>query len=85
MKIKKLLTDNGTQFTDRFTSNKKDKDGKSIPTGWHDFDQACTDRKIERRLIPPHHPQTNGMVERLNGSISEIVQQTRFASSSELQ
>jgi transposase InsO family protein len=85
MKIKKILTDNGTQFIDRFTSNKKDKDGKSIPAGWHAFDQACTDLKIEHRLIPPRHPQTNGIVERLNGRISEIVQQTRFASSYELQ
>jgi transposase InsO family protein len=84
MKIKKLLTDNGTQFTDRFTSNKKDTDGKSIPTGQHDFDQACNALKIEHRLIPPRHPQTNGMVERFNGRISEIVQQTRFASAAEL-
>jgi transposase InsO family protein len=84
MKIKKLLTDNGTQFTDRFTSNKKDKDGKSIPTGQHDFDKACSTLKIEHRLIPPRHPQTNGMVERFNGRISEIVQQTRFASAAEL-
>ena len=31
VKIIKLLTDNGTQFTDRFTSNKKDDDGKRNP------------------------------------------------------
>lgn len=31
------------------------------------------------------HPQTNGMVERFNGRISEIVNQTRFASAAELE
>ncbi len=78
-KISKLLTDNGTQFTDRFTS--KDKQ----PTGNHVFDQQCKALDIEHRLSPPRHPQTNGMVERFNGRISEVVQQTRFASGAELE
>ncbi|NJM31912.1 MAG: transposase family protein [Limnobacter sp.] len=77
-KIEKLLTDNGTQFTDRFTSKAKE------PTGAHVFDQACSQAGIEHRLIKPKHPQTNGMVERFNGRISELVQQTRFGSLSEL-
>jgi transposase InsO family protein len=33
---------------------------------------------IEHRLIKPRKPQTNGMVERFNGRIKEVVQQTRF-------
>lgn len=33
---------------------------------------------IEHLLAPPRHPQKNGMVERFNGSISELLQQTRF-------
>ena len=78
-KISKLLTDNGTQFTDRFTS--KDKQ----PTGNHAFDRQCKVLGIEHRLSPPRHPQTNGMVERFNGRISEVVRQTRFASGAELQ
>jgi transposase-like protein len=78
-KIEKILTDNGTQFTDRFTS--KDK----VPSGNHAFDQECAQQGIEHRLIPPRHPQTNGMVERFNGRISEVVQQTRFASAAELE
>ena len=85
VKIIKLLTDNGTQFTDRFTSNKKDDDGKRIPSGDHVFDVTCQKFEIEHRLIPPRHPQTNGMVERFNGRISEIVSQTRFASAAELE
>ena len=78
MHIKTILTDNGTQFTDRFTSKTKE------PSGYHVFDRECTRLKIEHRLIPPRHPQTNGMVERFNGRISEVVQQTRFASAAEL-
>ena len=79
IKITKLLTDNGSQFTDRFTSKKKE------PSGNHLFDRLCGQFGIEHRLIPPRHPQTNGMVERFNGRISEIVNQTRFASAAELE
>lgn len=78
-KIEKVLTDNGTQFTDRFTSKNKE------PSGNHAFDKACVSAGIEHRLIPPRHPQTNGMVERFNGRISELVQQTRFRSAIELE
>lgn len=79
VKIEKILTDNGTQFTDRFTSKEKQ------PTGNHAFDKECAEQGIEHRLIPPRHPQTNGMVERFNGRISELVQQTQFASAAELE
>lgn len=79
VKIEKILTDNGTQFTDRFTSKEKQ------PTGHHAFDKECAQQGIEHRLIPPRHPQTNGMVERFNGRISELVQQTRFTSAAELE
>jgi transposase InsO family protein len=79
VKIKTLLTDNGTQFTDRFTSKKKE------PSGNHAFDRLCTQLEIDHRLIPPRHPQTNGMVERFNGRISGILTQTRFTSAAELE
>jgi transposase InsO family protein len=85
LKILKLLTDNGSQFTDRFTSKKKDAEGKRIPSGDHVFYVLCNQFSIEHRLIPPRHPQTNGMVERFNGRITEIVNQTRFASAAELE
>ncbi len=77
--INKILTDNGTQFTDRFTSKEKKA------TGNHAFDKACTEHAIEHRLIPPRHPQTNGMVERFNGRISELNKQTHFTSAAELE
>ena len=85
IKIVKLLTDNGSQFTDRFTSKKKDDEGNRIPSGKHVFDVFCKQSDIEHRLIVPRHPQTNGMVERFNGRISDIVNQTRFGSASELE
>ena len=78
MKIKTILTDNGSQFTDRFTSATKSS------TGQHVFDLECKSQGIEHRLCPPRHPQTNGMVERFNGRISELVQQTRFKNAAEL-
>jgi transposase InsO family protein len=95
MKIVKLPTDNGTQFTDRFSATapcvalppaslQSTSKGKQ-PTGRHSFDQACTGLGIEHRLSPPRHPQTNGMVERFNGRISELLKQTRFGSAEELE
>ena len=78
MKIQKVLTDNGRPFTDRFTS--KDR----VATGRHTFDVTCVALGIQHRLCPPHPPQTSGMVERFNGRISDLVQQTRFASALEL-
>lgn len=79
IKISKVLTDNGSQFTDRFTA----KDKK--PTGRHVFDKVCAGMGIEHRLAPPRHPQTNGMVERFNGHINELLQQTCFDSQLELE
>jgi transposase InsO family protein len=78
MRIKTILTDNGSQFTDRFTSTGK------VPSGQHVFDIACGTAGIEHRLCPPRHPQTNGMVERFNGRISDLINQTRFRSAHEL-
>ena len=47
MKIQKILTDNGSQFTDRFTAKDKRASGK------HAFDVSCADLGIEHRLSPP--------------------------------
>ena len=79
MVIQKLLTDNGTQFTDRFTG------AGSKASGNHAFDLACQALGIEHRLCPPRHPQTNGMVERFNGRISDLMNQTRFKTAAELE
>jgi transposase InsO family protein len=79
MKIEKVLTDNGSQFTDRFTNKAKK------PSGNHVFDKECVLLGIEHRLSPPRHPQTNGMVERFNGRISDVLATTHFRSRDDLQ
>ena len=79
MHITKLLTDNGSRFTDRFQSKARK------PTGEHHFDVRCKALGIEHRLASPRHPQTKGMVERFNARISEVVAQTRFKSARELE
>ena len=47
-----------------------------------DNGKEFTDR--EHRLIKPRTPQTNGMVERFNGRIAEVLATTRFDSSEHL-
>lgn len=78
MKIDKVLTDNGSPFTDRFTRKNR------VPSGKHKFDVRCNALAIEQRLCPPRHPQTSGMVERFNMRISAMVTQTRFSSAAQL-
>jgi transposase InsO family protein len=78
-KIEKILTDNGKEFTDRFSAQ-----GEREPTGRHPFDRGCQALGAEHRLIPPRHPQTNGMVERFNGRVADILRSTRFRTAAEL-
>jgi len=78
-KVTKVLTDNGKEFTDRYCAT-----GQRDPTGNHSFDKVCTKHHVEHRLTKPRHPQTNGMVERFNGRISEVVARTHFESAHEL-
>jgi len=80
MKIRTILTDNGKEFTDRLFGLRK-----RGATGKHEFDQLCGDLGIEHRLAPPQHPQTNGMVERFNGRIEEVLQSHHFRSAEELE
>jgi transposase InsO family protein len=63
--ISHVLTDNGAEFTDRFTS-RKNKASEN-----HEFDGACIDEHIDHRLTAPFTPKTNGMVERVNGTIKD--------------
>ena len=79
-KITKILTDNGKEFTDRYAAT-----GERTPSGKHPFDRVCQTHDIEHRLTKPRHPQTNGMVERFNGRISEVLATTRFSSALDLQ
>lgn len=78
--IRTILTDNGKEFTDRpFGSRQR---GES---GHHEFDQLCVALGIEHRLIRPRRPQTNGMVERFNGRLEQVLQTNRFNSADDLE
>ena len=79
MRIDKVLTDNGACFTDCFQRKSR------TPSAKHLFDVRCHALGIEHRLCPPRHPQTNGMVERFNGRIGDVIAQTRFHSALELE
>jgi transposase InsO family protein len=61
--ISHTLTDNGAEFTDKFTCKKNKVSGN------HNFDMACIKDNIDHRLTAPFTPKTNGMVERVNGTI----------------
>jgi transposase InsO family protein len=80
LRIRTILTDNGKEFTDRlFGLRKRAQSGK------HEFDKLCTELRIEHRLTPPRSPQTNGMVERFNGRIEDVLQSHHFRSGEELE
>jgi transposase InsO family protein len=60
-----ILTDNGLEFTNRLlVSKKREKCVKPSK-----LDEFCKERNIEHRHTKPSTPQTNGMVERVNGTI----------------
>jgi transposase InsO family protein len=94
MRITRVLTDNGKEFTDRLFGLRR-----RPATGTHEFDRLCADLGIEHRLAPPMRPQseedqetvqwtvspTNGMVERFNGRIEDVLQSHRFRSGEDLE
>ena len=80
IKITRLLTDNGKEFTDRLFASRERQ-----PSGNHEFDQLCQALGIEHRLIRPRTPRTNGMVERFNGRIADVLKTHRFSSSEDLE
>ena len=80
MRITRVLTDNGREFTDRLFGLRK-----RAAAGNHEFDRLCAELGIEHRLAPPMRPQTNGMVERFNGRIEDVLQSHRFRSGEDLE
>ena len=80
IKITRLLTDNGKEFTDRLFGSKDRQ-----PTGEHEFDLLCEALGIEHRLTKPRTPQTNGMVERFNGRIAQVLATRRYNSAQDLE
>ncbi|NOT71508.1 MAG: transposase [Hyphomicrobium sp.] len=65
-----VLTDNGSEWTDRYAVDKENKP-KDRPSGQHPVDRFCAERAIKHKLTRPFRPQTNGMVERFNRRIGE--------------
>ncbi|SFV63466.1 Mobile element protein [hydrothermal vent metagenome] len=63
--ITHILTDNGLEFTDKYAR------GKNKVSGNHQFDKECAKDDIDHRLTAPNTPKTNGMVERVNGTIKD--------------
>ena len=80
IRIRAILTDNGKEFTDRLFGLRK-----RAATGEHEFDKLCAEFSIEHRLTPPKSPRTNGMIERFNGRIEEVLQSHHFRSGEELE
>lgn len=56
--ISQIQTDNGSEFTDKYTSGFGAK-----PSGSHLVDQWCRNHSIEHRLIPVGEKEINGKVE----------------------
>lgn len=63
--ITHVLTDNGLEFTNRLLKSKTG-DMCVKPSK---LDVICEDKNIQHRCTAPFTPQTNGMVERANGTI----------------
>ena len=77
-KIGKVLTDNGKEFTNKVF-------GQTESDNTHEFDLLCQSLGIEHRLTKVRRPQTNGMVERFNGRIADILRTHHFQSGKELE
>lgn len=80
IRINKLLTDNGKEFTDRLFASRERE-----PSGNHELDQLCQELGIEHRLTKPRTPRTNGMVERFNGRIADVLKTHRFNSREDME
>ena len=63
--ITHILTDNGFEFTNRLIKSKKG----NLCSKPSLLDIKCAENNIEHRCTKPSTPKTNGMVERVNGTI----------------
>ena len=69
-RIRALKTDNGSNFTNRYTGYLKSSD--PMNPRLHDFDLVCQKYNIIHYLIDPGKPAQNGKVERSHRSDQEI-------------
>ena len=80
IKINKLLTDKGKEFTDRLFDSRKREASSN-----HEFDQLCQELGIKHRLTKPRTPRNKGMVERFKGRIADVLKTHRFSSGEDLE
>lgn len=80
IRITKILTDNGKEFTDRLFASRT-----RAASGSHEFDRLRAELRIEHRLTPPKSPQTNGMPESFNRRIADVLKTNRFESALDLE
>lgn len=81
-KIYKVITDNGREFTNAHL-RPRGKTGIKIKLSI--FSELLKNNGIKHTLTKPYKPQTNGMVERVNGKIKEAtIHVKRYASGFEL-
>lgn len=75
--ITHILTDNGLEFTNRLLKSKKGNTCQKPSK----MDEKCTENHIQHRLTAPFTPKTNGMVERVNGTIkNDTILKTKYQS-----
>jgi transposase InsO family protein len=75
-----MVTDN-----EKLIPNRSTRTHGRNPGGRYPFDQECQVHGIEHRLIKPGGPQTNGMTERFNSRISDVLATRRYASGEHLE
>lgn len=89
-RVHTVLTDNGQQFTTPGNeASAAPLIREAIDNGEifraHGFELACAQNRIEHRLTKPHHPWTNGQVERMNRTLKDAtVRRYHYESHDEL-
>lgn len=79
--ITHVLTDNGLEFTNKLIKSKKDQ----YCTKPSKLDVICGENDIEHRLTKVNTPKTNGMVERVNGTIKNgTILKQQYGSATEM-
>jgi len=83
-RIKAIKTDNGSNFTNRYTGYLKSSDPLNLKL--HEFDILCQKNNILHYLIDPGKPNQNGKVERSHRTDQEMFyKRNKFKSFKELE
>lgn len=80
IKITRLLTNSGKEFTGQLFASRAHE-----PGGHHEFDLLCQQLGIEQCLARPQTPKTNGMAEHFSERIADVLKTHRFNSAEDLE